>query len=204
MSKKSRFRIHFEKQDGKRVQTLLKFKWQQLYHIYWSMWGKSSCRKSLLVICKFLRLFVSTVTVNDKYFLLNKDNLKQPIQIQLPQKQKTFSKFFSQLLQSAWNFKHFKQKMTLIPNVFPKIRTPKNVLRSMSKKSRFRRPFEKQDAKRFQTLLKSEGQHLQHISLSLWRQLTYKKSLLVIEKFLILFVNNWLLMTSILFVIETV
>ena len=110
MSKKSRFRIHFEKQDGKRVQTLLKFKWQQLYHIYWSMWGKSSCRKSLLVICKFLRLFVSTVTVNDKYFLLNKDNLKQPIQIQLPQKQKTFSKFFSQLLQSAWNFKHFQTK----------------------------------------------------------------------------------------------
>ena len=50
---------------------------------------------------QILKVVFSTVTVNDKYFLLNKDNLKQPIQIQLPQKQKTFSKFFSQLLQSA-------------------------------------------------------------------------------------------------------
>ena len=41
-----------------------------------------------------LRLFLNTLTVNDKHYLLNRDNLTQPIQIQLSQKQKTFSQFF--------------------------------------------------------------------------------------------------------------
>ena len=50
--------------------------------------------------------------------------------------------------------------MTLIGDVFLKLRTPKNVVRSMSKKSRFRRPFEKQHGKLAQTLIKSERQHL--------------------------------------------
>ena len=43
--------------------------------------------------------------------------------------------------------------MTLIADVFPKLRTPKNVVRYMSKKSCLRGPFDKQHAKRAQTLL---------------------------------------------------
>ena len=35
-----------------------------------------------------LRLFVNTLTANEKYCLLNRDNLMQPIQMQLSQKQK--------------------------------------------------------------------------------------------------------------------
>ena len=54
----------------------------------------------MLVICKSLRLFVDTFTVDDKYFLLTKENLTQPIQMQLSQKQKTLSQFFSQFLKS--------------------------------------------------------------------------------------------------------
>ena len=53
---------------------------------------------SLLVLCKILRLFVNTLTADDKYSLLNRDNLTQPIQILLSQKQKTFSQFFSAFL----------------------------------------------------------------------------------------------------------
>ena len=53
-----------------------------------------SWKKSLLVICKIVGLFVNTL-VADEYSLLNIDNLTQPIQMQLPQKQKTLSKFFS-------------------------------------------------------------------------------------------------------------
>ena len=34
MSKKSRFKGYFGKQYGKRAQTLLKFAWQHLHHIY--------------------------------------------------------------------------------------------------------------------------------------------------------------------------
>ena len=40
------------------------------------------------------RLFVNTLMVNGKHYLLNRDNLTQAIQIQLSEQQKTFSKFF--------------------------------------------------------------------------------------------------------------
>ena len=50
--------------------------------------------KSLLVINRILRLFLNTLTVNDKHYLLNRDNLTQSIQMQLYQKQKTLSEFF--------------------------------------------------------------------------------------------------------------
>ena len=48
-------------------------------------------KKSLLVIHKILRQFVNTLTVDDKHYLLNRDNWTQPIQIQLSQKQKMSS-----------------------------------------------------------------------------------------------------------------
>ena len=51
-------------------------------------------KKSLLVIHKFLRLFLNTMTVNDKHYLLDRDNLTEPIQMQLSQKQKIFAQFF--------------------------------------------------------------------------------------------------------------
>ena len=46
--------------------------------------------KSLLVIHKILIVFINTLTADDKHYLLNRDNLSQPIQMQLYQKQKTF------------------------------------------------------------------------------------------------------------------
>ena len=63
-------------------------------------------KKSLLVIHKILRLFVNTLIVDDKHYVLNRDNLTQPIQMQLSQKQKTFSEFFFAFLKSILNFKH--------------------------------------------------------------------------------------------------
>ena len=52
--------------------------------------------------------------------------------------------------------------MTLIADVYPKLRVPKNMVRSMSKKSGLRGPFKKQHGKRAQTLLKSKQQHIYH------------------------------------------
>ena len=63
-------------------------------------------KKFLLVIHKILRLFVNTLTVDDKHYLLNRDNLTQPIQIQLSQKQKTFSEFFFAFSKSILNFNY--------------------------------------------------------------------------------------------------
>ena len=53
--------------------------------------------------------------------------------------------------------------MTLIADLFPKSRTPEIVIRYMSKKSRFKGPFDRQHGKRVQTLLQSERQHRYHI-----------------------------------------
>ena len=83
----------------------------------------------MLVLWKSLRLFVNTLTDDDKYCLLYRDNLTQTIQILLSQKEQTFSQFFSAFLKSTLNFEHFQIKMTLIADVFPKLRSPKKVIR---------------------------------------------------------------------------
>ena len=53
--------------------------------------------------------------------------------------------------------------MTLLAAFFPKLRTPENVARYMSKKSRFKGPFDRKHGKRIQTLLRSGQQHCYHI-----------------------------------------
>ena len=62
------------------------------------------------MLCKILRLFVNTLTADDKWSLLNRDNLTQPIQILLYQKPNTFYEFFSEFLKSTLNFEHFQKK----------------------------------------------------------------------------------------------
>ena len=64
----------------------------------------------MLVLCKILGLFVSTLTDDEKYSLLYRDNLTQPIQILLSQKQNTFSQLSSKILKSTLNFAHFQKK----------------------------------------------------------------------------------------------
>ena len=83
----------------------------------------------MLVLCKISGLFLNTLTDDDKYSLLYRDNLTQPIQILLSQKQKTFSEFFPAFLKSTLNFEHFQKKMTPIADVFPELPSPKKVIR---------------------------------------------------------------------------
>ena len=64
----------------------------------------------MLVLSKMLRVFVDTLTADDKYFPLNRDNLTQPIQILLSQKQKTLSRFLFAFLKPTLNFQHFQKK----------------------------------------------------------------------------------------------
>ena len=52
-----------------------------------------------------------------------------------------------------------EKKMTFIADLFAKLRTPKNVVRYLSKKSRFKGLFDRQHGKCVQTLLRSESQH---------------------------------------------
>ena len=110
MSKKSCFRRPFDKQRRKPAQALLKYAPKHLYHIHRSMPSKLSWKNSLLLTCKILGLLVNTLATDEKYPVLNRDNLTIPIQMQLSQKQKTFSQFFAAFLKSTLNFKHFESK----------------------------------------------------------------------------------------------
>ena len=53
--------------------------------------------------------------------------------------------------------------MTLLIDLFPKLRTPEKGVRYMSKKSSFKGPFHRQHGKRVQTLLQPEQRHRHHI-----------------------------------------
>ena len=110
MCKKSPSRLPFQKEHGKRLSALFISERQHLYHIIWSMGRIFNCKKSLLVICKILRLFLNTLSVVDTYYLPNTDNFTQPIQMQLSKKKKTFAGLFSAFSTSTLNFEYFQKK----------------------------------------------------------------------------------------------
>ena len=74
------------------------------------MWRQLTCKKCFLVTCNISRLFPNSLSADGKYSLLNRDNLTQPIQMWLSQKEKTFCEFFSGFLKSSLNFEHFQKK----------------------------------------------------------------------------------------------
>ena len=60
------------------------------------------------VTSEILRLFVTTLTANDKYSLRNKENLPQTNQMQLSKKQ-FFFEFLAKFLKFASFFEHFQK-----------------------------------------------------------------------------------------------
>ena len=57
-----------------------------------------------------LGLLVNILDADHKYPVLNTDNLTIPIQIQLSQKQNTFSQLLTRIMKSRLNFKYFQKK----------------------------------------------------------------------------------------------
>ena len=117
----------------------------------------------LLMICEPVGLFLKILTVNDKCSLCNGENLHQPIQMELSQKQKIFFNF----LLHFWNLHQIlnilTKRMIVIAYVLCKLWTVKNVVRKKSKEFRLRRPFDSQHAKVSETILKSARQHFSHV-----------------------------------------
>ena len=62
------------------------------------------------MIRKILGLFVNPFTADNKNYLLNRGNLLQHFQMQLSQKQKMFSEYFSPFSEFRFNFEHFQKK----------------------------------------------------------------------------------------------
>ena len=133
MCKKSRFRLPLKKEDGKRVSTMFKSQRQHMRHIYYSKGRQLSCKKSLLYICQRLRLFVNTMSTVGKCSLPNRENLMQPIHMQLSQKLRTFPSFILHFRNFGQIFDFFRKKMTLIAYLFLRLRPANSVLRYMCK-----------------------------------------------------------------------
>ena len=82
-----------------------------------------------MAIWNVLRLFVYTLTAYEKYSVLNREYLTQPIHMHLSIKRKDFLKFFSGISKPTLSLEHFQKKITLIANVFLKLQTPKKAVR---------------------------------------------------------------------------
>ena len=74
-------------------------------------------------------LLVNTLDADDKYPVLNKDNLTIPIQMQLSQKQKSVSQFLAAFLKSMLNFKNFEKKDDPHSLCLSEITNSKNVVK---------------------------------------------------------------------------
>ena len=109
MSKRSCVRTTYSKQRFNGFQTLLKSARHYYYFIFPWIWEILIWKKSLLVWFVILRLFVNTLTADNKYCRCNLHNLTQ-IQTPLSLKQNTISEFFVAVLKCAWNLEHFEYK----------------------------------------------------------------------------------------------
>ena len=62
------------------------------------------------MICNILGPSVNTLTADDNYSLLNRNNLTEPIDMQLSQKQKALCGISFAFLKFILNLKHFEKK----------------------------------------------------------------------------------------------
>ena len=87
-------------------------------------------------------MFLNSLSADGKYPVDDLENLPFSIQMEWSEKRKTFSEFFLQFLESTSCFKHFEEKMMVIPNVFPNLQTVKILVRALSKNRSFRKRFD--------------------------------------------------------------
>ena len=94
-----------------------------------------------------LRVFVNTLTADDKYPFQDSENLPLPIELHLPKKQKTFLRFFVPFLESISNFKFFEKKNHCHSQCISEITDCESLRRPLSKKLGFRERFDSQHVK---------------------------------------------------------
>ena len=65
---------------------------------------------SVLVTSEMFRLFLNTLSPDDKYSRRNMQTFWQQVQTPLSQKGETFFRFFIEFLKCAWNLEHSEKK----------------------------------------------------------------------------------------------
>ena len=109
-SKRSTFSTPFGKQPVKGFGTLLKAVRHHYFPIFPRIRDKLSWKKSPLVTSEIFRLFVNTLTPDDKYSRCNMQILWQQLQTLWSQKEKTFCGFLIAFLKYAWNLQYSEKK----------------------------------------------------------------------------------------------
>ena len=109
-SKAPCFRTPFGNQRVQEFQTLSKSARHHYYPIVPWIWDNLSWKKCLLVSFEILRLFVNTLTTDDKYSSRNIQNLTQQLQTAISQKQKTFYRIFITYVKSRRSSDDFVKK----------------------------------------------------------------------------------------------
>ena len=102
-------------------------------------------------------------------------------------------KVFLSFLFHLWNLHEvlniFKTRPIVRADVFPNFQTVKDLVRPLSKKRRFRIPFDSQHVKVSQTLVKSLWEDFYHIFSALWREMMSRISALLKFENIGVFVN---------------
>ena len=110
MFKRSCYRTLFGNQRINGFQTLPKSARRHYYPIFPWIRDILSWIKLALLWCDILRLFVNTLTADNKYSRSNIQIFAQQLETPLSQKKKTFSWFFIAFLKFAWNLEQFERK----------------------------------------------------------------------------------------------
>ena len=156
LSQEHRFRTGFGSQHVKASQLLPKSPRKRFCHALLSFSGKLIWNMSPLVLGEMLGMLVNTWTPDSKYLVQGCENLQLSFLMQLSENQKIFSEIFVSFLQSTSNFKDFeKKKMIVIANVLPNLGTVNILVRALSKKRRFRTPFDSPHVKASEIVTKS-------------------------------------------------
>ena len=80
------------------------------FYIFIDKCQGNNWKRSLLVACKVVILFVDTPTTDDMYSPLSRHILMQWMQMHSSEKENTFSQFFCAFFESTSNFEHFQRK----------------------------------------------------------------------------------------------
>ena len=155
LSKERRFRTGFGSQHVKSSEILVKTPCERFFHVFPSLSRKLVWKMSPLVLGEILGVFVNTLNPESKYPVQDGENLEIPIQMQLSEKRKTFSQFFLPFLELHQFLNILKREMIVIANIFPKLETVKNLVRTLSKEQCFKTGFGSQHVKASQILAKS-------------------------------------------------
>ena len=140
---------------------------------------------SPLDLGQLLKVFVNTLIAHEKYPVQDCKNLHLPIQMQLSEKQKNFFlNFLFHLRNLHQILSIFKTRMIVIANVFRKLQTVKNLVRTLSKERCCRTHFDSQHVKASQILPKYPWERFYHVFSAFSRKVIWKMSPLVLGEIL--------------------